>query len=843
MLRRFLFWGLWALPAGAALGQIQAPAAYFPAWTQRFTPHHEALSYLHALDAATARMQVRSYGTTWEGRPLEYFVIASERNMARIDRIQAANRARFRGEVPEADVADIALVWLSYGVHGNEAACTEAALEVAHSLVAGGKEVDGWLDRVVVILDPCLNPDGHEKYARWYTEVAGVTPDVLGSTAEHDEPWPGGRLNHYLFDLNRDWAWLTQPESRARRLAYAAWMPHVHCDFHEMGGESPYYFPPAAEPYHAAISPWQRAFQDEIGRTTARAFDARGERYFTRETFDLFYPSYGDTYPTYLGAIGMTYEQGGSYGAGLALELENGTVLTLADRVENHVVASLAAVETAARLSGKLVDEFARASASNLKDPWGPYAGYVLPAAENDRASLDGLAAFLAQHGFSSYRYSGAAPKKPWAAWSYDDAAAAQVVPADGDLFVPAAQPGATLLQVLFDPAPVVSDSVTYDITAWSLPYAWDLRAFAVTSDVGRAGWPEWTPAPPATVESGIGWAVRPDGMASSRFLAGALAAGLPVRVADKPFTSGNTAFPRGTLVVLASDAPDREVQRELAEVVRSAGVSGVVALGSGRSESGVDLGSDALRWIPAPSIALAWGPDVSPLAAGAAWWHLEHELKYPVHRVNTSDLCRGGWDAFDVVLLPSGRYRALRGDCTDELAGWIERGGRLVAWGSALGLLEGSEAFGLSTYGDEEEEKTAASREEERAKEDQLAAYADADRRAVRSGVEGALFRTEVDSTHPLAYGFSDTYTTLKTSSDRYALLSEGNVFRIAENARPLAGFAGSRAVVDLQQSLVFGAEPLGSGVAVYLVDDPLFRGFWEASKPVFSNALFLVR
>jgi hypothetical protein len=267
------------------------------------------------------------------------------------------------------------------------------------------------------------------------------------------------------------------------------------------------------------------------------------------------------------------------------------------------------------------------------------------------------------------------------------------------------------------------------------------------------------------------------------------------------------------------------------------------VALRSGRSESGADLGSDALRWIPAPSIALAWGPDVSPLAAGAAWWHLEHELKYPVHRVNTSDLCRGGWDAFDVVLLPSGRYRALRGDCTDELAGWIERGGRLVAWGSALGLLEGSEAFGLSTYRDEEEEKTAASREEERAKEDQLAAYADADRRAVRSGVEGALFRTEVDSTHPLAYGFSDTYTTLKTSSDRYALLSEGNAFRIAENARPLAGFAGSRAVVDLQQSLVFGAEPLGSGVAVYLVDDPLFRGFWEASKPVFSNALFLVR
>lgn len=825
-------------------GQILPPAAHFAGWKQRFTPHHEALAYLHQLDAASPRMQRIAYGDSWEGRPLETFIIASERNMARLDQIRAANLARFRGERPAADISDVAVVWMSYGVHGNEAVCMESALEVAYTLVAGDANVNAWLDRVVVVLDPSLNPDGHERYASWYTGIAGVEPDILGSTVEHEEPWPGGRLNHYLFDLNRDWAWCTQRESKARRAAYMSWMPHVHCDFHEMGGESPYYFPPAAEPYHAVITPWQREFQAEIGKATARDFDARNRRYFTRETFDLFYPSYGDTYPTYLGAIGMTYEQGGSHGAGLALELENGTVLTLEDRIANHVAASLVAIATSARLSDRLVAEFAAFCAANARAQQGPYTGYLLPAGVNAPETLARCVEFLNGHGYKAVQVSGAASKKPWNAVAYGENAPTTVAPKEGDVFVPAAQPGGTLLQVLFDPQPQLSDSVTYDITAWCLPLAYNLSSYAVTTPVSIGNWPEWKRPQSAQLAPGVGWAVRGGSLATSEFVARALRAGLPLRVADKPFAVSGETFPRGSAVVLTADAPGRELLPEVARIVQELGIQGAVTLPSGLSTSGIDMGSDALRFLAPPRVAMVWGNEVSALGAGAVWWHMEQELKYPLHRIRPGEVCAGGLDAFDVLVLPSGSYRSLRGDCGTQLLDWVEDGGRLVAFGSALDALAGIEGFGLRETANDAEQTAREQRLEAEEERDRIAPYADADRRAVRGGVEGALFPTLVDTTHPLGYGFRSTYCTLKTSSRRYALLSSGdNVFRLGKDASPVAGFAGASAVADLSGSLVYGVESLGAGSAVYLVDDPLFRGFWHGGKPVFANALFFVR
>lgn len=839
-----LFTLLHAVLSVVASGPLPAPSAYFAQWGNRFTPHHEALTYLHALDAGSTRMQGAVYGETFEGRSLETFVFTSERNMARLAQIQAANLARYRGEVPTQDVPDVAVVWMSYGVHGNEAVCMESALEVAHALAVGGAEVDAWLERVVVILDPSLNPDGHERYASWYTGIAGAAPDPLGETVEHEEPWPGGRLNHYLFDMNRDWAWCTQQESKARRAAYAAWMPHVHCDFHEMGGDSPYYFPPAAEPYHRVITPWQRAFQKEIGLATARKFDARNERYFTGETFDLFYPSYGDTYPTYLGAIGMTYEQGGSYGAGLALELENGRILTLKDRIENHTVASLAAIETSARLSERLVTEFTAFCAGTVREPRGTYSGYLLPAGTNGPEQLADLVDFLGMHGFKALHVAGTMPKKPWKGRSYGTFEPSSVVPVPGDLFVPAAQPGGALLEVLFDPTPELSDSVTYDITAWCLPTAFNLDAFAVSTPVAWSGWEVWQRPAPARVEPGIGWAVRGGSRAHAAFVAEALATGIPVRVADKSFAVDKEVFPPGTAVVLAADAPGRSLQEAVQALVQAHGLVQVTSLNSGLSSAGIDMGSDALRWVAAPRVALAWGNEVSALGAGAVWWHMEQELNYPVHRIRPGRVCGGGLDGFDVWVMPSGGYRSLRGECGEELLKWVEAGGRVVALGSALDVLAGIEGFGLTETANDAEAETRTQRREAAAMRDRTAPHAELDRRAVRGSVEGALFPTLVDPTHPLAYGYRNRYISLKTSAQRYALLAAGgNAFRLGANAAPVAGFAGADAVADLSESLVFGSESLGAGAAVYLVDDPLFRGFFHGAKPIFANALFFVR
>ena len=299
----------------------------------RFTPHHKVARYTEQLHGEIESSRLISYGTTAENRPLQLLVLSHPENMIDLASFKTQHINRVQGGPGSEKWDDVAVVWLSYNVHGNEAVCTEAALAVMHRVATDVRRGADWLKHVVVLIDPCLNPDGHDRYTNWFNQYASLTPNADPLAYEHDEPWPGGRPNHYLFDLNRDWAWQTQSESQMRSKVYHEWMPHVHCDYHEMGYNSPYYFAPAAEPFHESITDWQRAFQEEIGNATAQNFDARGQLYYTRESFDLLYPSYGDTYPIYNGSIGMTYEQGGSGSAGVLVQQNSGDSLSLEQRI------------------------------------------------------------------------------------------------------------------------------------------------------------------------------------------------------------------------------------------------------------------------------------------------------------------------------------------------------------------------------------------------------------------------------------------------------------------------------------------------------------------------------
>ncbi|MBI4409507.1 MAG: zinc carboxypeptidase, partial [Gemmatimonadetes bacterium] len=308
---------------------------------ERFTDHAGIVRYLEALAAASPRVRVWNYGETVEGRPLMQVVVAREDYLARLDEILARNRELADPATPEARARAVAastpaVVYFSYGVHGNESSSSEAALWTAWDLARGAPAVGGVLDSVVVILDPALNPDGRDRYVQWYRQALGRRANRNPQAWEHWEPWPGGRYNHYLFDLNRDWAWLTQRETRARHATWSRWTPQVHVDFHEMDYRSSYFFFPAAPPinplYPDHILRWGQYF----GQANAAAFDEEGWAYYTGEGFDLFYPGYGDTWPSLVGAIGMTYEQAGHARAGLAVERPDGLVLTLRDRAQHH---------------------------------------------------------------------------------------------------------------------------------------------------------------------------------------------------------------------------------------------------------------------------------------------------------------------------------------------------------------------------------------------------------------------------------------------------------------------------------------------------------------------------
>jgi hypothetical protein len=313
----------------------------------QFSRHHQVVDYFKYVESQLPnQVKLETYGKTNERRPLMVAYVSSEENLKNIEAIRQNNLKNAGIINGTASGNDIAIVWLSYNVHGNEASSTEASMKTIYTLLTQNQE---WLKNTLVIIDPCINPDGRDRYANWFNETASKPYDIDQQASEHNEPWPGGRVNHYLFDLNRDWAWATQIESASRLKLYNKWLPQIHVDFHEQGINQPYYFAPAAEPFHEIISDWQRDFQTQIGKNHAKYFDAKGWLYFTRERFDLFYPSYGDTYPTYMGAIGMTYEQAGHGRGGLGVLNDEGDVLTLVDRIAHHTTTGLSTVEIASK--------------------------------------------------------------------------------------------------------------------------------------------------------------------------------------------------------------------------------------------------------------------------------------------------------------------------------------------------------------------------------------------------------------------------------------------------------------------------------------------------------------
>ncbi|MEM9143049.1 MAG: M14 metallopeptidase family protein, partial [Bacteroidota bacterium] len=444
-MRRFI-WFLF-LSAGYGLAQdIQSPSTFlgYPLGTQ-FTRHHQVVDYFEYLaKAAPNNLLLEPYGLTDEGRPLFTIVLSSPRNMGQLEEIRQEHLRSTVG----GPGASKAIVWLSYNVHGNESSATEAAMQTVYELLTSGTT---YLENTVVVVDPCLNPDGRDRYVNWYHQYGNFPYTVDPNSREHHEGWLNGRGNHYMFDLNRDWAWLTQKESQQRIKAYNQWLPHIHVDFHEQSVDSPYYFAPAAEPYHEVITDFQRSFQKDIGKNHAKYFDAKGWLYFTKEVFDLLYPSYGDTYPTYNGAVGMTYEQAGSGRAGLGIRTKIGDTLTLKNRIAHHTTTGLSTVETASKNADRLNTEFQKFFTERDFD----YKSYVL-LGNPDR--LESLTQLLRRHQIEYKRGTSGTVK----GYDYATGKPGSAKLTENSIVIDTDQPKGTLIKVLLEPNTKLSDSLTY---------------------------------------------------------------------------------------------------------------------------------------------------------------------------------------------------------------------------------------------------------------------------------------------------------------------------------------------------------------------------------------------
>lgn len=821
-------------------GQVKSPDEFLGyRLGDQFTRHHRVVEYFKYIDENFPNVSVREYGDSYEGRPLIYAIIASPENFKNIDQIRSDNLKR-AGMIPGSPSGNTAIVWLSYNVHGNEASSLEASMLTLYELVnEKNTRTKEWLKNTVVIMDPCINPDGRDRYANFYNQFGNRPANADPDSKEHEEPWPGGRYNHYLFDLNRDWAWLTQRESASRLKIYNDWMPHVHVDFHEQGYNNPYYFAPAAEPYHEVITPWQREFQTTIGKNNAKYFDNEGWLYFTKEIFDLYYPSYGDTYPTYSGAIGMTYEQGGSGRGGLAIRTETGDPLTLLDRLTHHHTTGLSTIEITSQHASRVVEEFGKYFRENINAPATPFKTYVIKA-DNSPDKLQTILSWLDQHKITYGHTTGKSLK----GFDYQQQLTTTVNVSTDDIIISAYQPKSRFLTTVFEPISKIPDSLTYDVTAWNLIYAHDLKAYALNErlNVTRQYQAKHVNASPVP-EKPYAYIFEYKHIKDVAFLADLLKSGVKVRSAEKSFSLGGRDFAPGSLIVTRGN---NEVFQQLDDVIMLTAKKHnrqVFVSGTGFVDKGKDFGSGDLNFIDAPRVAAVFGNETSPLTSGEVWHFFEQQIKYPLTQISTDRVRYSDLSKYDVLIIPEGYYSVFDDGVTGKLSAWISSGGRLILIGNAINSFADKPGFGVKRFATDDEKNEAEKADKLFREKEGLPRFADTERKQVSQTISGAIYKVTVDNSHPLGFGLGNSYYTLKTSELRYGFMDNGwNVGVIKGAAKPVQGFAGFRANARLSNSLVFGVEEKGQGEVIYLVDNPLFRAFWENGKLLFSNAVFMV-
>jgi len=846
-----------ALPYDAT---IPAPADFLGyELGEAFTVYADVLDYLAALDEASDRITMHGYGETYEGRPLRYLVITTPANHARIDAIRQQNlRLADPGALSNAEREQIiqdqpVLTSFSYNIHGNEASSTEAAMQVAYRLAAATDDATAeLLDDTVIIMYPTVNPDGRDRYVYWYKSakrnLVATNPDDLA----HDAPWPNGRTNHYLFDLNRDWVWNVHPETKGLVEAYQEWLPQVHVDYHEQSYNDNYFTVPGTTPRNLLLPDNHVAWEDTFGTANTRAFDRNQITYATRESFDFFYPSYGSSYPSTMGAIGMLTEQGG-IGAGRAVETEDGYTLLFRQRIFDHYTTSLETIQAAARNRTQLLNYFVNArSPANSKSP---NRAYLLPEDDGHGYLYDVLAT-LRRHHVEVERATEAFEADAALDYRTGDRTTRRFDA--GTYVVRTSQPRHVFINSIMQRRMAIEDSVMYDMSTWSAPLAYNLEAYSTTEmpavqtePVNDA--PTHTAGvlnPNAQYAYAIDWNQRH----APKALAQLWAAGYRVRAVTDTFGARGRTFPRGTLVVLLGRNREKQsdVRADMQRIAEETQVQ-IVGLNSGNTPTGIDLASDDSRPIQQPKTALLVDEPFSTYTTGQIWYLFDEETELPIARIRTSSLGQSSSSAYgrygvadlndyDVLVLPGSGWggnlsNAFDSSSIEQLREWVRSGGTLVATESSAGFFTDGES-GLTsaeTVSTPDDSVTAPPYTRYAAREDSSGL----------ARIPGAAFSGMLDPTHPLAFGIGEQVYSMKLSTDAlepHADLQVVGHYPADPGEVLVSGYASQENVQRLAGNVFAGVMPMGQGNVVFLVDNPHYRMFWRGPSRLMQNAVMLM-
>jgi hypothetical protein len=851
---------------------------------QEITSPDQIGDYLQALaKAAPTRTRLTEYARSWEGRPLWLMVIGSADRIAALDQFKAdAKRLADPRGLSQGDADRLVrelpvVVWLAHGVHGNEISSSDAALQEAYHLLAsqGDADVDLVLREALVLIDPMQNPDGRARFIFQNLQARAMTPDPTPYNAEHDEPWPGGRSNHYLFDMNRDWFAQTQPETRGRVQIFRDYFPQVTVDLHEQGGDNSYYFAPPADPINPHITKSQMDAYDLFGRANAARFDERGWLYFIREVYDAFYPGYGDSWPTFQGSIGMTYEQASA--RSLAFARRDDSTLTYRDGVMHHFNAAITTAITAARNRERLVRDFLDYRRSAVAEGEKSTVREYVLVPGHDPTRADKLAKNLATQGIEVRRTE--EPVK----------IGDRQIPA-GAYLVSHAQPAARLIRNLLDPrteqpqdfikrqeerrARRLPDQI-YDLTAWNLPHLYDVELVTSPSAISvRASHVpmSYDAAPPvkAFTQGKVGY-LMPWGTAAAALTTEALQQGIRLRSIGGAFTLNGRQYPLGTALIRHADNP-ADLHARLTALAAKHGAE-LVPIDTAYIESGTSLGSNQSAFLKAPRVLMAWDTPTASTSAGWTRYVLERRFNQPVTIVRTASLGRANFADFDVIVLPSGNYAgAINEAVINRLKDWLRSGGTLVtmaeatrwATGANVGLLETTpllksgapdvppqeRASGAGPGGGSGGSGAAGASGASGASGAADAKPFDYDK-AIQPDRErpepqpGAILRVTIDTEHWLSAGQDNEAQVMIEGSRVFAPLKLNNGRNVGVYGKKESLIASGLIWPEGQDLLVqkpfLMHQPFGQGEVIAFAEDPNYRAFAEGTMLLFMNAVLL--
>lgn len=803
------------------------------------TRQDRMIAYLQELARLSDKATYQSIGKTFEHRDMPVLTVTSTANHARLESIRQEHLASLEpNAAPNANVP--AIVHLGYGVHGNEATGGEAALLTAYWLVAGtGPEVERYLDEGIYHIEPTLNPDGRDRFAHW-ANMNRAEPFVADPLdREHNEVWPGGRTNHYWFDLNRDWFPLVNPESQARIEFHHHWRAEVVTDHHEMGTSSSFFFEPT-KPYGSWNPLLPERLYTDLTMTFAEywteTMDEIGSMYYSGDVFDNSYPGYGSTYPNFLGGLAVLFEQASSRGH--IQESSHHGIITFAFGIRNQLRAGMATVQ-AANDHRESLQQYQRdfyASAFTEADAY-EIDGWVF-GDPNDATLNREFIDLLLKHRIEVYELASTQQGEdvtfePGNAW---------VVPASQEMY--------RLARSVFERTDTFADSVFYDASTWTISLAYGMPDLAITS--GRVPMGAQLNEVPALEGAGpvdrsaVAYLMDWSNSGAPRALQAMQAAGVKAEAAFRPTTirttNGEMDFPRGSISIAVhrQDLSQDSLYAAVTNAAREANVA-IHSATSGRSTEGIDLGSGDFRPVRAPRVLIPMGEGVSSSEVGQLWHLLDQRIGMPITKVDVTDLGRVNWSKYDVLVLVSGNQSFFSGSRLDALKDWVRGGGTLItersaaAWAARNELTPNIDAPGMGQPVSEEDadEGSGVVRRN----------YADARNYRGAQAIGGSIWKADIDLTHPLAFGYSrrslpiwrDHNMFFAPSKDAYS-----TVAKLVDDDPHLSGYISAPNRERLRGSPSVLADGLGRGTVVLLIDNINFRGYWRGTSRLFLNALF---